>query len=143
LASEPWWYTEGNEQYEEPVPPPLPSYVSTADATGDGVDDFILRFFSGNDSLGGVATIHENELGCSWRYVNERAGRRPIGVRLAETDHDYWDVSAKWGSDSQGNSCYLNMVYGRYDSETDSFEDTMCQIYWGYVPGYNEDLKSE
>ncbi len=143
LASEPWWYTEGNEQYEEPVPPPLPDYVSTADATGDGVDDFILRFFSGNDSLGGVATIHENELGCSWRYVNERAGRRPIGVRLAETDHDYWDVSAKWGSDSQGNSCYLNMVYGRYDSETDSFEDTMCQIYWGYVPGYNEDLKSE
>lgn len=143
LASEPWWYTEGNEQYEEPVPPPLPWLVSTTDVTGDGVDDFILHWFSGNDSLGGVATIHENELGCSWRYVNERAGRRPIGVRLAGTDHGYWDVMAKWGSDSQGNSCYLNMVYGRYDSETDGFEGTMCEMYWGYVPGYNEDLRSE
>ena len=35
------------------------------------------------------------------------------------------------------------MVYGRYDSETDGFEGTMCGIYWGYVPGYNEDLRTE
>jgi hypothetical protein len=131
LSDEPWWWTEENERYEEPMPPPLPMVVSTGDATGDGVDDFILRWWGGNYTIAGVATIHENESGCSWRYVNEKAGWRLIEVGLGETSHDYWDVSAKWQADSQRNSCYLNRVYGRYNPETDDFETTMCLVYSG------------
>ena len=128
-ASDPWWYTEDNEQYEEPIAPPLPWMVDTIDATGDGVDDFILRFSGGNDSVAYVATIHENASGCDWRYVDG------YPVHLQAVSHDYWDVGAKFGSDSQGNWCYMNMGYARYNSESDSYQTTMCAVYppwdWG------------
>ena len=48
-----WWYGE-----EELVPPP-PDWVDTADVTGDGVNDFILRWSGPIQSVTAVATIHE------------------------------------------------------------------------------------
>ena len=126
---EPWWYSGLGEKHEEPVAPPMPWMVDTIDATGDGVDDFILRFSGGNDSVAFVATIHQNASGCSWRYVDG------YPVRLAAVSHDYWDVGGKLGVDSQGNSCDMNMAYARYNSEGDSYERTMCAVYppwdWG------------
>ncbi len=127
-AREPWWYSGLGEKHEEPVPPPMPE-VNTIDATGDGVDDFILRFYGGNDSVAWVATIHKNGPDCLWRYVEGNP------VRLRAVNHDYWDVGGKFMSDSQGNWCYMNMAYARYDSENDRYEATMCAVYppwdWG------------
>ena len=126
---EPWWYSGLGEKHEEPVAPPMPWMVDTIDATGDGVDDFILRFSGGNDSIAFVATIHKNGPDCLWRYVDG------YPVRLQAVNHDYWDVGAKYGSDSQRNRCYMNMGYARYKSENDSYEPTMCAVYppWDWV----------
>ncbi len=119
---EPWWHSGLGEKHEEPVPPPMPE-VNTIDATGDGVDDFILRFSGGNDSVAWVATTHKNGPDCLWRYVDGNP------VRLGAVNHDYWDVGGKLQSDSQGNWCYMNMAYARYDSENDHYEPTMCAVY--------------
>ena len=117
-----WWYGE-----EELVPPP-PDWVDTADVTGDGVNDFILRWSGPIQSVTAVATIHEKGSNCSWRYVGEY-GNGPLYYRLYPESHDYWNVSYKAYGDTQGNHCVLNQSYARYNVKTDSFEPTFCEAY--------------
>ncbi|MEC7915730.1 MAG: hypothetical protein VX963_05555 [Actinomycetota bacterium] len=117
-----WWYGE-----EKLVPPP-PDWVDTADVTGDGVNDFILRWSGPIQSVTAVATIHEKGSNCSWRYVGEY-GNGPLYYRLYPESHDYWNVSYKAYGDTQGNHCVLNQSYARYNVKTDSFEPTFCEAY--------------
>ena len=117
-----WWYGE-----EKLVPPP-PDWVDTADVTGDGVNDFILRWSGPIQSVTAVATIHEKGSNCSWRYVGE-SGNGPLYYRLYPERHDYWNVSYKAYGDTQGNHCVLNQSYARYNVKTDSFEPTFCEAY--------------
>jgi len=118
-----WWYGE-----EELVPPP-PDWVDTADVTGDGVNDFILRWSGPIQSITAVATIHEKGSNCSWRYVGDSRSNGPLYYRLYPERDDYWYVSYKAYGDTQGNHCVLNQSYARYNVETDSFEPTFCEAY--------------
>ncbi|SVB41438.1 uncharacterized protein METZ01_LOCUS194292, partial [marine metagenome] len=118
-----WW--RGSE--EELVPPP-PDWVQTADVTGDGVNDFILRWSGAIQSTTAVATVHKTGSNCSWRYVGGSL-HGPLYYRLYPSDHDYWHVEYKSYGDSQGNHCVLNDSYAWYDPVWDRFQPTICQIY--------------
>ena len=120
----PWW---GGE--EEMVPPP-PDWIGTADMTGDGVNDFILGWNRSRRMA--VATIHEHRStsNCWWRYVGDAVLDLPLYLGLDFERHDYWDVSFKtYGGDSQGNHCFGNQSYVRYDPKLDRFQPTVCQYY--------------
>ena len=120
----PWW---GGE--EEMVPPP-PDWIGTADMTGDGVNDFILGWNRSRRMA--VATIHEHRStsNCWWRYVGDAVLDLPLYLGLDFERHDYWDASFKtYGGDSQGNHCFGNQSYVRYDPKLDRFQPTVCQYY--------------
>ena len=123
----PWWSTLGDRPDPGILVPPPPDWIDTADVTGDGVKDFILRWAGSIHSTTAIATNHKEEWGCSWRYVGDSAFSLPLYTRLYAERHDYWHVSYKSYGDSHGGDCVLNQSYAWYDPLLNTFEPTVCE----------------
>ena len=134
LGGQAWWEEfdgDGVGTFPEfYIYPRYPDHISTADMTGDGVNDFVMVWGGSIASSTAIATNDQRFGICEhWRYIGA-----PYEIQLAvfPVEHDVWLATGKTYEDSQGNRCQSpgwNTSYVWYNPETDGFESTVCMYY--------------